>query len=362
MSAGNGRSCSPTGGGRRAGSRRSWDRFGSAWTTILVCSISASYGSRHSTGAPERGICSPTSATSRCSAGSSPTASPRPSRCGRRNAGGRASACCTRAGTRGGSPPTTPSTTASRPGRLLLVALLQSSFERGDAEFDLLLGDEEYKWHFATDVRLVDSVGSPSVSQRMQRLSKRAAHRFPGPASKPRRSAAASGPAGPLAERDRGGRREPDPQAIERRWYGATHRLRDDALSLSLADLLDGGGARRRGRWVARGADRHQSGGRVGHAHRRAPAASAIARSTSSRCRCCGSSSPSPAEVCAIRSGSPPCSRGRCVPPAPISGSRSGGRSMSPKASWSGTTAGRRDQPPARPVRRHAGCGRDVRR
>ena len=65
------------------------------------------------------------------------------------------------------------------PGRLLLVALLQSSFERGDAEFDLLLGDEEYKWHFATDVRLVDSVGSPSVSQRMQRLSKRAAHRFP---------------------------------------------------------------------------------------------------------------------------------------------------------------------------------------
>ena len=65
------------------------------------------------------------------------------------------------------------------PGRLLLVALLQSSFERGDDEFDLLLGDEEYKWHFATDVRLVDSVGSPSLSQRVQRLSKRAAHRFP---------------------------------------------------------------------------------------------------------------------------------------------------------------------------------------
>jgi CelD/BcsL family acetyltransferase involved in cellulose biosynthesis len=65
------------------------------------------------------------------------------------------------------------------PGRLLLVALMQSSFERGDAEFDLLLGDEEYKWHFATDVRLVDSVGSPSLSQRIQRLSKRAAHRFP---------------------------------------------------------------------------------------------------------------------------------------------------------------------------------------
>jgi hypothetical protein len=65
------------------------------------------------------------------------------------------------------------------PGRLLLVALLQSSFERGDGEFDFLLGDEEYKWHFATDVRLVESVGSPSLSQRVHRLSKRAAHRFP---------------------------------------------------------------------------------------------------------------------------------------------------------------------------------------
>ena len=65
------------------------------------------------------------------------------------------------------------------PGRLLLMALLRSSFERGDDEFDLLLGEEDYKWHVATDVRLVDSVGSVSLSQRVQRLRHQAAHRFP---------------------------------------------------------------------------------------------------------------------------------------------------------------------------------------
>ena len=65
------------------------------------------------------------------------------------------------------------------PGRVLLVALLKDSFERGDTEFDFLLGDEEYKWHFATDVRLVDSVGSPSLSLRLHRLMKQAGSRFP---------------------------------------------------------------------------------------------------------------------------------------------------------------------------------------
>lgn len=65
------------------------------------------------------------------------------------------------------------------PGRVLLVALLKDSYDQGDAEFDFLLGDEEYKWHFATDVRLVDSVGSPSLSLRLHRLMKQAGHRFP---------------------------------------------------------------------------------------------------------------------------------------------------------------------------------------
>lgn len=65
------------------------------------------------------------------------------------------------------------------PGRVLLVALLKDSYDRGDTEFDFLLGDEEYKWHFATDVRLVDSVGSPSLSLRLDRMMKQAGQRFP---------------------------------------------------------------------------------------------------------------------------------------------------------------------------------------
>jgi hypothetical protein len=55
------------------------------------------------------------------------------------------------------------------PGRLMLEALLRASFERGDQEFDFLIGDEAYKWHYATHTRVVGSAGAPPLSFRLER-------------------------------------------------------------------------------------------------------------------------------------------------------------------------------------------------
>jgi CelD/BcsL family acetyltransferase involved in cellulose biosynthesis len=45
------------------------------------------------------------------------------------------------------------------PGRLLLDHMLRESHSRGHAEFDFLLGDEPYKYHYATHQRVVGPVG-----------------------------------------------------------------------------------------------------------------------------------------------------------------------------------------------------------
>jgi CelD/BcsL family acetyltransferase involved in cellulose biosynthesis len=55
------------------------------------------------------------------------------------------------------------------PGRLLLQALLEASFRQGDQEFDLLIGDEDYKFHYATDNRVIGEVGTPPRPVRLER-------------------------------------------------------------------------------------------------------------------------------------------------------------------------------------------------
>jgi hypothetical protein len=63
------------------------------------------------------------------------------------------------------------------PGRLMLESLIRASFERGDREFDFLIGDEAYKWHYATHTRVIGSVGVPPLSLRLETDLKRRAKR-----------------------------------------------------------------------------------------------------------------------------------------------------------------------------------------
>jgi Acetyltransferase (GNAT) domain len=49
------------------------------------------------------------------------------------------------------------------PGRLLLEDLLAESFARNQHRFEFLLGDENYKWHYATHVLEVGPLGKPSL-------------------------------------------------------------------------------------------------------------------------------------------------------------------------------------------------------
>lgn len=49
------------------------------------------------------------------------------------------------------------------PGRLLLEDLLKASHERGDIEFDFLIGDEAYKFQYATHNRVIGPVGTPPM-------------------------------------------------------------------------------------------------------------------------------------------------------------------------------------------------------
>jgi hypothetical protein len=61
------------------------------------------------------------------------------------------------------------SAAAHSPGALLLEALLEESYRRGDREFDFLIGDEAYKLRYATDMRLVRELGRPPLPTRMWR-------------------------------------------------------------------------------------------------------------------------------------------------------------------------------------------------
>jgi hypothetical protein len=51
------------------------------------------------------------------------------------------------------------------PGRLLLEELMKASQARGDLEFDFLIGDEAYKFHFATHNRVIGAVGTPPLRE-----------------------------------------------------------------------------------------------------------------------------------------------------------------------------------------------------
>ncbi|MHB8878029.1 MAG: GNAT family N-acetyltransferase [Myxococcaceae bacterium] len=59
------------------------------------------------------------------------------------------------------------------PGRLLLLESLRESQRRGHAEFDFLIGDEGYKWHFATHNRAIGELGNPPLSQWLKRQAAR---------------------------------------------------------------------------------------------------------------------------------------------------------------------------------------------
>jgi hypothetical protein len=59
------------------------------------------------------------------------------------------------------------------PGRLLLDHLLETSLDR-DRQFDFLIGNENYKWLYATDVRIVEPIGrtpwSTSATHQLRKL------------------------------------------------------------------------------------------------------------------------------------------------------------------------------------------------
>jgi hypothetical protein len=54
-------------------------------------------------------------------------------------------------------------------GTVLLQRLLEHSYRSGDAEFDFLIGDEAYKFHYATHTRRVGPLGTPPWSMRAVR-------------------------------------------------------------------------------------------------------------------------------------------------------------------------------------------------
>lgn len=56
---------------------------------------------------------------------------------------------------------------AYSPGRLMLELILEASFQQGHREFDFLIGDESYKWYYATHTRLIGDLGEPPLSLRL---------------------------------------------------------------------------------------------------------------------------------------------------------------------------------------------------
>jgi CelD/BcsL family acetyltransferase involved in cellulose biosynthesis len=57
------------------------------------------------------------------------------------------------------------------PGAVLELEALRASFEAGDSEFDFLMGDQRYKFTWATHIRWIGPVG---VEPRVDRLSRAA--------------------------------------------------------------------------------------------------------------------------------------------------------------------------------------------
>lgn len=59
------------------------------------------------------------------------------------------------------------------PGALLLEFILQESWRRKDVEFNFLIGDQEYKWFYATHTRVIGAVGDVPLGMRFARAAKR---------------------------------------------------------------------------------------------------------------------------------------------------------------------------------------------
>jgi CelD/BcsL family acetyltransferase involved in cellulose biosynthesis len=56
------------------------------------------------------------------------------------------------------------------PGKILLELLIESSIQAGYREFDFLIGGEDYKWDYATHVRLVGEMGVRPLPVQLKRL------------------------------------------------------------------------------------------------------------------------------------------------------------------------------------------------
>jgi Acetyltransferase (GNAT) domain len=56
------------------------------------------------------------------------------------------------------------------PGKLLLLSLLEESFNRHHQEFDFLIGGESYKWDYATHTRLISDIGFPPLTAKIDRF------------------------------------------------------------------------------------------------------------------------------------------------------------------------------------------------
>lgn len=51
------------------------------------------------------------------------------------------------------------------PGRLMMLDLMKASYERKHSEFDFLIGDEDYKFIYATHNRVIGPVGTPPMRE-----------------------------------------------------------------------------------------------------------------------------------------------------------------------------------------------------
>lgn len=61
------------------------------------------------------------------------------------------------------------------PGRLMLEDIMQASHALGHAEFDFLIGDEAYKFHYATHNRVIGPVGVPPLKDQLYAEAKKRA-------------------------------------------------------------------------------------------------------------------------------------------------------------------------------------------
>lgn len=64
------------------------------------------------------------------------------------------------------------------PGRLLLEDMLKASHARGDLEFDFLIGNEAYKFQFATHSRVIGEVGTPPLQHLVKTKARRKVKAF----------------------------------------------------------------------------------------------------------------------------------------------------------------------------------------